>query len=92
MTGLPYHDRLELNINNKRHRGCGSRPDDLLRNTHWQIEQINDERLADHIDFDLTFLKDNAVAESAGCNRFLASTKCRVWTHIYPADHRDNGL
>lgn len=70
MTGMPYPRQVRLEVNGEMYRGCGGRPEKMLRGTEWVVEDIGDTGIIDSSRVTMEFLEDQHVAGHASCNQF----------------------
>lgn len=70
MTGMPHPNQVRLTINGEAFRGCGGKPERLLRGTDWVVEDIGGTGVIDNSRVTLTFLAKDRVSGHASCNQF----------------------
>lgn len=71
MTGMPYPSTVELEIEDQRLTGCGGEPSTLLEGEEWTVRTLAGEPVPDEVSVTISFLENDRVAGSSGCNRFM---------------------
>lgn len=73
MTGMPHPARVVVETAERRLRGCGGDPRDLLEGGEWSVTAVDDQPLPEDVNVTMEFLDDDRIAGSSGCNRFMGS-------------------
>ncbi|NEX17688.1 MAG: hypothetical protein C1943_13945 [Halochromatium sp.] len=71
MTGMPYPNRVLLELEDRHLSGCGGEPNALLEGAEWRVRSLAGEPVPDAVAVSISFLEDNRIAGSSGCNRFM---------------------
>jgi heat shock protein HslJ len=75
MSGMPHPDSVTISGLNGELKGCGGAPRALLGTDEWNITAIGSSAVMGSTAPTIVFLKDNAVAGNASCNRFRGGFK-----------------
>lgn len=71
MSGMPYPSTVMLELEDRRLTGCGGEPSDLFEGAEWTVHSLAGRPLPEKVSVTISFLDDDRVAGSSGCNRFM---------------------
>ncbi len=70
MTGMPYPDKVTVQIDGETLQGCGGDPKSLLTGHTWLVEDIAGGGVIDSSHVTIQFDPDGQLSGSGGCNRY----------------------
>ncbi|SDT10947.1 Heat shock protein HslJ [Halopseudomonas litoralis] len=71
MSGMPYPQRVSVQVNGTTLSGCGGDPARLLQGGEWVVEDINGGGITDRSRVTLNFGRNGQVNGRASCNNFM---------------------
>ncbi len=71
MTGMPYPNRVVVELDGETLSGCGGDPAMLLKGGEWTVETIGGDAPVADSHVSLTFMDAGRIAGAASCNRFM---------------------
>lgn len=71
MSGMPYPQKVNVQLENTSLHGCGGDPGRLLQGAEWLVEDINDAGIIDRSRVTLNFWSDGRITGRTSCNNFM---------------------
>ncbi|WP_285276571.1 META domain-containing protein [Halopseudomonas bauzanensis] len=71
MSGMPYPQQVNVQVDGTTLRGCGGDPARLLQGGEWVVEDINGGGIIDRSRVTLNFWRNGQVNGRASCNNFM---------------------
>ena len=71
MSGMPYPQRVSVEVDGSTLKGCGGNPARLLQGAEWVVEDINAGGIIDRSRVTLNFWQDGRITGRASCNNLM---------------------